>query len=770
LPDLDSIRADLSAFADDEDEVVIDTDGAAIFTRGGIDVSCRFRVGASGDTVVEIEGSQIPYHRFLTHHLARLPILAERLRERRPDIDAFVDGPATIDSASAPQASGRAMAVLDGELTDGSPFATKVVFITADAGHGKTALLRHVQSLRADAFVKGTGQSLFWHVDLQGRQLLRLHEALMGDVAELRVPGLWMPGVIRLLQHRALILGIDGFDELAAEQGTSNALGALAHLVRQLQGRGMVVAASRRAFFDADSYVTTSRLFRQMSESACEFDQVSLGPWKQPDAVAFLSQVTYEGRGFEDPNGTFTELVQALHGEAEHVMVSRPFLLTHIARGLLRYGIAPAGFIQAPGEPMGGVQSVVMAFIRREVSDKWVFADTGLPYLTVDQHLILLASVAEEMYLSHTDRLGVDILETIAGTLMDDWHTDLSKRPQVMAMVKAHVLLIPSESDSSTRQFDHPAFRDYFVAVALRDRLQLAAEGKNDPLLIRLLAAGQLSDSTADFVAGMLDVPDAGIRALCSQLCAAASAERRATFLPINCGTLVAYLIAGREFADGRVQLEAPFIYSSVIFDRKTIHNVDFIGSSFVNASVCGSQFESVMLDRCDMGELLLDEQSVFTDVSLRNSTISGLRLRDGMEERREYAPSRIAIMLAEVGLVVEDNLAATPKVAPPAGDMQLYQATRKLLRLFQKTTLVNSAMIETRAHGDAYVIVEEVIPVLIRHGIMRERPWTGSGRNLRLFSLNHKLETVLAAEDRDTGPLGEFWREIKSRRTDPDR
>ena len=85
----------------------------------------------------------------------------------------------------------------------------------------------------------------------------------MGDLADLRLSGLWMPAVIRLMRRGALVVGVDGFDELAAEQGGADALGALASLVSQLGGHGAVVAASRRTFFDTDDYLRRGGLVRR---------------------------------------------------------------------------------------------------------------------------------------------------------------------------------------------------------------------------------------------------------------------------------------------------------------------------------------------------------------------------------------------------------------------------------------------------------------------------------------------------------------------------
>lgn len=33
----------------------------------------------------------------------------------------------------------------------------------------------------------------------------------MGDLGDLRVSGLWMPAILRLMRHRTLVLAIDGF-------------------------------------------------------------------------------------------------------------------------------------------------------------------------------------------------------------------------------------------------------------------------------------------------------------------------------------------------------------------------------------------------------------------------------------------------------------------------------------------------------------------------------------------------------------------------------
>src|SRR5690606_8788609 len=94
-----------------------------------------------------------------------------------------------------------------------------------------------------------------------------------------------IPGLIRLLQYRLLVLAVDGFDELAAERGSTDALGALALLVRQVEGSGTIVAASRRTCFDSRDYLKRTGMLRAAVSSDCEFHQIDLLNWGRDEVV-----------------------------------------------------------------------------------------------------------------------------------------------------------------------------------------------------------------------------------------------------------------------------------------------------------------------------------------------------------------------------------------------------------------------------------------------------------------------------------------------------
>jgi len=272
------ILSELRSFADDEDEIDIDNTGEVVMTRGG--QTLEFKLVRERDAIVVHNDEVVQnYRSFLARNIARLDVMASKLLEKRGSDAVFIDGPAVCEKQTEPTLRGSALTVLDRECCQQSPFSSRVIFVTADAGHGKTYLLRQYQQQTAQRFTEAQCDFLFWHVDLQGRQLLRLSEALMGNLAELRMPGLWMPSVVTLLKRRLLVIGIDGFDELAAEQGSTDALGALALLVQQMQGEGTIVAASRRTFFDTENYLRRSKMLKGVVSRDCEFHQIRLEPW-----------------------------------------------------------------------------------------------------------------------------------------------------------------------------------------------------------------------------------------------------------------------------------------------------------------------------------------------------------------------------------------------------------------------------------------------------------------------------------------------------------
>ena len=760
MNEFEEIVDDLLAFADDESGAAVDADGTFILQRNGEELSGSLSQGPDGQIWVDIDGAKLPYRRFLTHNLARLDVLAQRLTERRPSVAGFVNAEVSLQRAAEDVIRDDGLSLLDARCGTVSPFASRVLFVTADAGHGKTALLREHQFKQAQKFLKGDSHYLFWHLDLQGRQLLRLSEALMGDLAELRLSGLWMPAVVRLMRRGVLIVGIDGFDELAAEQGGVDALGALASLVSQLEGHGVVVAASRRTFFNTDDYLRRGGMVRRGVPDPCQFDQMELEAWTERDVLEYFERAEFGGQRIQNPQDMYSRVVAVLGGDKSHPLITRPFLVSQIARASVLYDASPEEFLRAPDDPFSGVASVVSAFVTREVAEKWKVRETGEPYLTEEQHFAFLADVAEEMHRSQKDRLPIDIIETIATLLLDQWEIDGGLRQQIIEMVRMHVLLVaPPASNQSQRMFDHPEFRDYFIAYALKERIAavMAGGGTND--LVRFLSISQLSDSTARYVCSMLDRTVLGVVTLLSSMEEALKKEWKPTYIQQNLGTLIPFMIDGVEF-DSPASFTGKIIYSSLAFENTRIQNFTFRDGTFVNASLRSVEWRNVNLEAMALGELQLDRASTFVDVRLIRCSVEGVRVQsDDEDELREYAPLRIRRELERIGLILVDEELPI-ETLNEATDSTNVRLLRKLLRVFHRTTIVSDEILRTRFGSDSVALEDQLLPLLVKYGVVGSRKWRGSG-NHNAWTLTVSLDDFLAGEGTDDSH-GRIWRALQ--------
>ena len=564
----DVIKEDIEAFADDVSDVITDRKNASfLFTKNGEDYVIKVIKKDNIIKNVEFQGNIIPYKKFLSKHLAKLDSFAERILIKRKGVTAFINGPAKLNLTENDDENNRALELLQKECSIKDQFSTKIIFITADAGHGKTALLREFQSIKAKKYLDGKSEQLFWHIDLQGRQLLRLSEAFMGDLGELRVTGLWMQSIIRLMKHGLLVIGIDGFDELAAEQGTNDALGSLALLVNSLNNTGIIVAASRRTFFDTEDYLKKTRLFDGKTNQLCSFNEITLRNWTKNEVSLYAFT-----REINNSDNFYAEVYNLLGRQSNHPLLTRPFLISQLVSAITKYNISASDFIGGmsnPRDPNKGVNSLIEAFIKREVEEKWKDKETGEPYLNQEQHEWILSSIAEEMWKSQTEKIQVDIIQTLVLLLLEEWGIDESRRMQVFEMVKMHALLVfPIDGNHNYRLFEHPEFKDYFTSISLKRLLIESLRSSKSRELSSFLSTAQISDSLALYTFSNAAFNNSDIEPLISLLQDLVKKEWKPTFININVGTMIPFIL-NRYDLEPNIEINSKIVYTSLVFENK---------------------------------------------------------------------------------------------------------------------------------------------------------------------------------------------------------
>ena len=464
--DIEEIRADIAAFADHEEDVIIDK-GSVLFERDRQTIECQLIESPGGAVNVQLANRTMPYFKFIGEELGRLSALSEAIKKKRPDVDPYVDTRVCLTDANGltigPESG---VDLLSTQCKQKSVGATKLIFLTADAGDGKTALLRRLTRRVAENYSLEKNPWLLLHVDTQGRSFVRLEEAVAKDLGQLRISGLFYSGIIRLVRHGFVTIAVDGFDELLAEIGSGEAYSGLGAFLKQLDGRGTVIAAARSAYFEAENYTAQSQLLLSLPNTQVEVEQMKLLRWRREEAVQLFENfsVIPSGERIKNPVQAYDNLVEVLG--PDHVVLRSPFLVYRMAVMLafeptspaeIKERIGPSGFSVLP--------KIISWFLEREVGEKW--RDLyGNPYLTIDQHIKLLSMIADEMWYQSRNSLLVDVVQVVVETLLEEWRLTQRARVQVIERVKAHALL-PVSTIPGECSFEHEEFLNYFfIATA----------------------------------------------------------------------------------------------------------------------------------------------------------------------------------------------------------------------------------------------------------------------------------------------------------------
>jgi len=757
------IKRDIQAFADDEANIVFDSMGNVMFTRNGIDLS--FRVWTNPETLVTrvlYEGKEFLYRDFFSKEMARLDLFAAKIIEKRKANEVFVDGPAML-KMSFGETHDSCLGLVRSECDSFYEFATKVTFVTADAGHGKTALLKEFQFTQAKRFLAGESKFLFWHVDLQGRDLVRLPEAIMFDLAELRISGLFYSSILYLIKNKFIILAIDGFDELAAEIGGVSALGALSSLVSQMDGQGTLVAASRRTFFDTNDYLKRTKYLKTTLSPDCEFNELKLKNWNKKEVIEYSSYF------FDDPEKIYRELLVELHNENSHPIITRPFLLSKTIQALQDGEYTPSEFFSMVNNNQEGVVVVVEAFTKREVN-KWKERDqqTGRPYLTFEQHMHLLSVIAKEMWENHIEIISKEEVQFLTTILIEEWGIEESVKPKVIRLVESHAFLVPvSDNKPELRKFEHEEFKNYFLSRSLASLINESIENGKYNALKKFLYINQLPDSVARYCFNYVDNLEEQSNSLIQIFKSILSEEWKPSYLQQNIGTLIPSILDNREFKEP-ISIDAKVSYTSLIFENKILRDIVFKNGDFVNISFRNTSFKNIKFVDCNFNDLRFETDSPlnFENVSFGNCHIAAISIMRNQEiSETAFSPIRIVQILTRFGIKIANN--ETNNSVQIEEESEFKKLANKFLLKFHKTIYQYEKNIINEKQYGAYseTVIEKLIPILIQYNILEEKETKQSKQsNTRAWILAMDLNIIYSFDGTNTkNQLSEFWQKINS-------
>ena len=678
----------------------------------------------SGELVVEDAGTTYTPRSWILRRVARLDQLAERMLSYIPETPAFVvpSGLLRADMASSSEdqeASIDDVAVcLKQHLSTPVPATTTILYLTSDAGEGKTTLINHLARQQASLCRARQGNWLLVPIALGGKTFLRFDDVVIGTLSNrFRFNRYYFDGFLELVKLGAVVPAFDGFEEMFVEGHSGEAVSALGGFIDSLESAGTIMVAARKAFFEITSFKTQARLFDAIGDRSASFARLKINRWQERQFVEYATR-----RGFDRAQELYATFSARLG--SSHPMLSRAFLVKRLIDLAKNADTIEQLAAELGNAPQDYFFRFVETLVDREAQLKWLdkTGDAAQPLLTLAEHHILLAAIAREMWQSSANALRLDVIDVIVDIFADPMKRGPTFVRQIRERVRNHSLLSTDATRGNLLEFDHDEFRRFYLGEALGGAL---AEGSRVDLL-SIVSVDRLPPDTCDQALSHL-VRSGARRADCVPLVIdVARGSSPLSFARENCGALLIRLLSG-GVEDG-----ASIVVDSVVFPvnalvGRQLLNVEFSQCRFEPTEIVGTHFVDVFFRGCEFERIDIADECTLSGGTFVECRVNALRRGAGETERNFYGPHEIVAEMRDSGAVVSTSQNFPTEASARARDQRI-DAVEKFLRVFLRATQVNEDTVRAKFGKQAAWFVDDIMPILIRFNIVEQVEYRGKG------------------------------------------
>ncbi len=739
--DYETFRRIALAFADQDSHMDSERGHFAIQVRGQV-ISGETTV-TKGDVSVREDSDWIPAAEWLENRVALVRQLAERIVDVGELRDEFVTPRGLLEDVFERNTEGTKKDVPDAvscvkEILGHHPGGvSQLVYLTSDAGEGKTTCINHLASKQARAYLDKKSDWLLLPISLGGRGLLRLDDVVVGTLVNRYRFQLWYyDAFLELVKLGIVVPALDGFEEMFVESATGEAVSALGHLLRGLRGSGAVLVAARKAYFEYLSFETQARLFNALGDAPITTARVALRRWSKDEFLRYC-----ELRGVDDGNDLYEQVLSRV-SEPEHPLLTRAVLVRRLLDVAADHDDRKA-FVEKLDTPQAFYDTFVRTIVDREIREKWVdrSGEPMAPLLNSDAHYRLLMLLAQEMWTLRTDALGEDVLNLVADLLSNDEGLAPIAAKSVKERLKQHALIVRQQGSRHLFSFDHEEFQHYFLGRGLGEAIARLDQAE----VRRLLESASLPASAvqiADFVAKK--TMDENVQEAIKLLEGLAQSAPLASALRENCGALCILLseIGGVSIAGVTFPAEA--------LVGRTLSSVTFVDCYFQPTSLHQCKMSKCRFLNCQFDRLSINDSMVIQDTLLDK----GCDVRSVFSPELDaflYDPKRIREALRSASLV--DSSEDQEGVSRPCDTLNNLQ---RALRPFLRATEINEDVLALKLGASK----DSTIELLQETGILTEVQYKGAGKQRR-FRIQRSLNTIQGALRACDGTVEDFKRKL---------
>jgi hypothetical protein len=751
LDDADPIRrlrTDLASFGDPGSPVLLRQQGngwvEASWEEDGRARSARILVGPAGpERVATSGGGEQSYSSFLAGpDMGNLRALARNTLHVIKPLPSFVPSLARLEGE--PPQDGQAVELLVG-AAEPTPDLTSVVFVAADAGVGKTVLLKEVVRRQAERYLAGEATSLWLYVDAQARRLAALDEAMAGELDRVRAKFSY-DAAVPLVRTGALTLVVDGFDELIGSVGAyDEAFASLADFIANLDGGGTIVAAARSAYYEQEFLARVSRGLGRGER--WQLRPLRLREWRPDQRYDFvIREASRAGRTAEEASSAYNAVEEALSGGELAGVAGKPFFVARTTELVLDGGLP------SDEESVGLLDRLVTAYLEREAGK--LLSSSRAPLLSVEGLRSLFHELATEMWRQETRELSRSTLKELAAILGEMEGLDEDGVREVATRAPYFAMLREGSLPGSVG-WEHDVYFAYFLSRPLAEVI-----AEQDPRkLARILRRGRLPEDAA-LLAGKLS------RALLVQdavdLLASAVAVEEVDVDRVrrNAGLLAGGIISGgaheglklRGLAVGDISL------TEALFTNCTLGDVSFAGTDFTTTRFEGCELTAP----CHLDRVVVDpRQTVLSIAGLSVEAFYGIVVRGEEGDRLSYAPTEIREILQACGLP-----SAIPELSLRNVNQDVVELLERLCKVYARTNVVVEA-----EDNDLVSITTDPYWTLLRRGLVesglvvpRAKPASGHRTFLERTVTAADLMAGLDTNAKVSEAVDRFWTALERR------
>lgn len=755
---IDDFKSVISKFSDPGTETLFEKSNI-LFSINGVVIQAAITTKGGDVYVEENDGPEIPATNWITTRLANLPLLASRLKERITPNTYFVSPSAKILQSLEVKPDGAAIDSSDAlnstlnSLRDKSPLETTVLYITSDAGEGKTSLINEMAREQAKRFTDGKADWLLVPIPLGGRHFLRFDDITVGALQNrYRFPFLYYNSFLALVRMGVIVPAFDGFEEMFVENSSGEALSAMGLLVGALNSTGAVVIAARKAYFEFENLKAQEKLYDSINSYSVGFEKTELLRWSKEQFIQYC-----KNRKVENSIQIYNSVQERL--EATHPLLTRPVLVKGLV-DIASESTSMESFLEKVRVSGADFFTVfVRGIIEREANEKWIdrSGEIGSPLLSVDEHCELLACVAIEMWGARVDYLKKDLLDFVSEYFCEMKRKTSQQALQIQERLRGHALLVASSNTNLAVEFDHDEFRLFFLGEGIAEQIKPLNEKVRAEVLgvfRKGVLPTQAQESFIRAIKRDQQINPVHVARFLSEL---GGLDGQASYTQENCANSIVRLISGID--------SNKLTVSNLSFGTDALRDSNLLNVNFTNCYFSPSSLETTTLNfcvfkECKFGQMNLYNSTVITNTHFDECTIDAIHLTE--KNLDIWNPISVRTHLEQLGASFnpQQSISLANEPTNQNTDVEL-QDFEKVLRYFMRSTHISESVIRIKLSEHCNSFIDDTLPTLLEVSVLREIENRG-GNAQRRFVLGQSLEKLNSAIYTAQGSFAQFVKNFK--------